>query len=216
MARAPHRARTRNVVGLAGAAALALALPLGHFTPYRSRALGETTFARVCSALPGGVLEHALAVRVRTSEVAGLKPRAEVENLFPSVSRTACEYNWKPACTRRSALRSLIVIVATMPEPSQALGRYSYARELLHQDSLNGNDFNDSLLAGRRAYELTIEDEVLVRVLDGNQVIDMHYHLCAPIGGPPAQAVVNPIVAHLRLPILSTRTSPGPLRPLPY
>lgn len=212
MTRVRHHKRTRTVASFAAVAALVLAIPLGHYAPYRARALRETTFARVCPALPGNALEHALGIGVHTSEIALIKPRAEIENLFPSVSRTACEYAWKAVCARPSALRSLVVIVATMPEPSQALSRYTYAYEMLHQDSLAGNDFNDFQLADHQAYELTIENEVLVRLLDSDYVVDMQYHLCGSIGGPPAQALVHPLVTRLHLPILATSTAPSPPR----
>jgi hypothetical protein len=204
-----HRARTRNVTGFVAIAAIVLAIPLGRYAPYASHALPETSFARACHALPGGALARALGTPVSASEVALLKVRAEVENLFPAVSRTACEYAWTPACRRAARPRSLIVIVATLPNASQALYRYSYTHEILHQDSLAANDFNDLHLAGYRGYELMIGTEVLVRVLDGRYVIDMQYHLCGMLAGYAAQAAVQPIAGDLRLPILATNVAPS-------
>jgi hypothetical protein len=210
-----HCARTRNIASLAAITAIALAMPLGLYKPYPSHALRETSFALACHALPGGTLASALGTPVRASEVALLKVHAEVENLFPAVSRTACEYAWRPACRRAVTLGSLIVIVTTLPNASQALYRYSYNRELLHQDSLVTNDFNDFNFAGRRAYELTIGNEVLVRVLDGSYVIDMQYHLCGLLAGDAAQAVVRPIAKSLRLPILAANLAPSTPRAQP-
>lgn len=202
-------------MAVAAFAAVALVLPLGRYAPYGSHALRETSFARACSALPSGAVSRTLGAPVRASEAALLKVRVEVENLFPAISRTACEYAWKPVCRRSAALHSMIFIVAALPTSSQALYRYSYAYELLHQDSLAANGFNDLVLAGHRAYELTIGSEVLVRVLDGRYVIDMQYHLCGTPAANAAQAAVRPIADALRLPVLASSVAPSVPQPQP-
>lgn len=209
------RARTRNIFGLTAIAAVALAVPLGHYAPYSSHALRETSFARACHALPVEALARVVGARVRAPEVALRRVRAEVENLFPAVSRTACEYEWKPACTHAARLRGLSVIVAALPNASQALYRYSYTEEMLHQDSYTINAFNTFQFAGHRAYELTIGNEVLVRVLDRDYVIDMKFHLCSAIAANAAQATARPIAHSLRLPILAGKAAPSAPRAEP-
>ncbi len=212
----PHGARTRRVVGLTAIAAIALVIPLGRYTPYGSHALRETSFARACRALPGNALARSLGTPVRAYEAALLKVRAEVENLFPAISRTACEYAWRSVCRRATKLHSLIVIVDTLPNASQALYRYSYTHEMLDQDSLAANSFNNLHLAGRHAYEVTIGNEVLVRVLDGRYLIDMQFHLCGTrSAGDAAQSAIRPIADSLRLPVLATNVAPSAPRAQP-
>ncbi len=206
---AAHRTRTRNIFGLTAIAAVALAVPLGHYAPYSSHALRETSFARACHALPGEALARTVGARVRASEVALRTVRAEVENLFPAVSRTACEYEWKPACAHAARLRSLIVIVTTLPNASQALYRYSYTEGMLHQDSYTINAFNTFQFSGHRAYELTIGNEVLVRVLDRDYVIDMKFHLCGPLAANASQAAARPIAHRLSLPVIAGKSAPS-------
>jgi hypothetical protein len=99
--------------------------------------------------------------------------------------------------------------VTTLPNALQALYRYSYSEGILHQDSVAANDFNELRLAGRRAYELTIGNEVLVRVLDGHYVVDMQYHLCGSPAGNVSQATVRPVADSLRLPILAGSVTPS-------
>lgn len=210
-----RRPRVRTVAYLSAAAAVILAIPVGRYAPFHTVALKETTFARPCVALPGRSLERTVGRPVTMSEVVLIKPHAEVENLFPAVSRTACEYHLKRVCSSGSEVRESNVIIATLPNRSQALYRYSFSHELLHQDSVRQNDFHDFHVGNDRAYAVTIEDEVLVRVLDGKSVVDMHFHLCEPLGGSESQAAVWPIVSGLQLPITSSSRRPSAPQPEP-
>jgi hypothetical protein len=207
-----HRPRARIVAYVSAVAALVLAVPVGRYAPFHTVALKETTFARPCVALPSRSLERTIGTAVTASEVALVKPQAEVENLFPSVSRTACEYHLGKVCTGESVLRQADVIVATLPNRSQALYRYSFNRDLLHQDSYRQNRFREFHIGGDRAYAITIDDEVLVRVLDGKSVVDMQFHLCEPRGGSESQGIIWPIVTALRLPITTSDKRPSPPR----
>jgi hypothetical protein len=195
--------RRGRLYALGALVAVALVIPLGRYEPYPARVLPSTMFAQACLALPGNAVAETIRTPVRASVAVLGKPHAAAENLFPSVSRTACHYRWKVTCTRPDGVRAAIAIIAALPNHSQALARYTYTKMLLGQDSYAENDFHDLVLSHRSAYELTIQGEVLTRILDGRFVVDLQFHLCTAVGGQRAQQAVRQIVDRLKLPVMS-------------
>jgi len=181
-------------------AAVAFVAPRGTYKPYSRRLLPESAFALPCTALPTTAFES-VGATVSSRNVLLDKPLIEVENLFPSVSRTACIYQWSARCSNAAQLKSASLTATTLPTDRQALYRYSYNQLLLRQDSKGPNAFANYRVDGSRAYRLTIGNEVLIRILSGRVILDLHAHLCGTITGRRAEALVGGIVDKMRLPV---------------
>ena len=188
--------------GLALASVIVIVMiPAGKNDAYPLKPLKETVFAEACRALPAAALQSRTGRQTSGTEVTEAKVRAEVENLFPSIARTACEYSWQTTCRDPMALQRAVLEVVAMPDATQALNRYTYNRELLHQDSLKTNAFRSLLVDRHIAYEFVIEDEILVRMLDRHDVLDLHAHLCSRHpDGRLAERVIEPLLRPLQFP----------------
>lgn len=195
-----HALRRRRLV-IGGIVLAALLAPFGRYSPYPHTTLRASQVVQTCRALPGERIGKAVGRPVATSMRLAAKPNAEIENLFPSISINECDYRWHVTCSHATSLRSLTLTVVDLPDSTQALSRYTYARLLLQSDSTGSNDFRDFFLEGRRAYEIALQNEVLVRVLDGHFIIDMQYHLCTTASASEQEAAVHLLVEQLRLPI---------------
>jgi hypothetical protein len=204
----PSRRRARWLAGTGAVMVVALLAPLGRYDPYPRTRLAMTEIADSCRALPGDAVSAIVGHPVATSAHVRPKPRAEIENLFPSISRSECAYRWPVRCARATTLRALTLTVIALPDRLQALTRFGYGRTFLRQDSRSENGFGDFSAKGRRAYEVTIGREVLERVLDRRYVLDMQAHLCGAVPAARAEAAVRPLVARLRLPV-SVRRGPA-------
>lgn len=197
------------LTGLFVGALVIFVTPAGSNKPYTRRLLPETEFANACKALPGAAFKAIVGETVDARDVLLDKPLAETENLFPSISRTACVYTWKPQCQASgNRPRGASLTTVTMPTRRQALYRYTYNKILLQQDSTSANAFVNYKINQNRAYRLAIANEVLVRVLNKKVVVDLHIDLCHSSSGTKSEALVARLASQLRLPIELTTTKP--------
>ena len=198
-----HRVRRRQRPWLVGGCVLIVILlvPLGYYDPYPRTLLAESQTVRACRALPISSVNDEVGEKARASTRLAPKPNVTVEDLFPTVSINECDYSWHAVCAGGNSLRSLSLAVIDLPNNRQASSRYSYDETALDIDSLNTNHFREFSFRGRQAYEVSIGNEVLMRVLDSHFVVDMHYYLCAPTAANDEQAAIWPLALQLRLPI---------------
>jgi hypothetical protein len=178
-----------------------LLVPIGRYEAYPSRALAQTLLVHSCRVLPSTAVGTVVGAHVHDRESTLARPHVAVEEIMPSISRNACVYHWPAECGTDATLSRLELTVIAMPNADQALARYRYAREILHQGSYSANHFADFRLARRQAYRLVIERTVIIRVLDGRFIVDLQPRLCDGVPGARAQEATAGLVRALRLPV---------------
>jgi hypothetical protein len=184
------------------AATVAL-FPFGKYNPYPHIGLPVSQVARSCDVLGAAYVSRATGQPVRSSSSLVPKPDEDTENLYPSISISGCSYQWHARCTRAASLRSLAVNVIDMPSNTQATRRFAFAAQELYTQSNRSNGYRNFYLHRRNAYELAIQKEVLVRVLDSHFIVDMHISLCTAAAAAQEEAAVQQLVERLRLPVLA-------------
>jgi hypothetical protein len=199
---------------LVGGLALAVGMlaPLGRYNPYPHTAFRADQVVRACGALPSGAISTAVRRPVTTSWHLVQKPKVKTEYLFPSVSISECDYKWRVTCTQPTTLQNMALVVNDQPDGKHALGRYTYVRLLLEAETTRSNDLRHFMMGGRAAYELAIGNEVLVRVLDGHFIVDMHFNFCGTANASEQESVAGPLAGQLRFPI-SALAAPSRLQP---
>ncbi len=185
--------------------AVALVVPTGHHEPYPRQHLAQHGYAEVCRALTSQAVGDVVGRRVAARSAIANVANAEVGNLFPAISRTACIYRWHDACANPGSLRRAALYVTTMPSGGQALGRYTYARALITEDSVSAhNNFKAFSLDGLSGYEFTLGPLALTRLLQGRFVLDLHTEGCG-LAGRALYGTDLKLIHSLQLPV---RVSP--------
>ena len=199
---------TTLIIPIAIAALVIVVAPYGTHNAYPTTVLPDTQRVEACNELPANNVSPLVGTRARGEFRQLRRPDAEVENLFPSISRTQCAYKWDTPCPT-SHLKSLALVVIDEPTNEQALSRYVYEATILQQDSTNANGYRAFGIQGRRAYELVIGAEVLVRVDDGPFILDLQATTCQQSSASSEESSLVALVDALHLPVSDNAVSSG-------